>query len=117
MESGKNSNRDGKALCKLMNNFVYGKPIENLRNRMDVRFISNINGYLKWTSKPGYTLQKQFDSDLVEILKSKVTLKFNKPAYVGMCILDLSKVLMYEFHYDYIKNNYGNKSIINYYSY
>ena len=44
------------------------------------------------------------------IRKSKVTLALSKPAYVGMCILDLSKVLIYEFHYDYIKNKYGNNS-------
>ena len=49
-------------------------------------------------------------SNLVAIHKSKVTLKINKPAYIGMYILELSKVLMYEFHYDYIKNKCGNKS-------
>ena len=53
---------------------------------------------------------KSFWQDLVVIRKSKVTLTLKKPAYVGMCILDLSKVLVYEFHYDYIKNKYGNNS-------
>ena len=53
---------------------------------------------------------KIFDNDLVAIRKNKVTLTLNKPAYIGMCILELSKVLMYEFHYDYIKNKYGNNS-------
>ena len=52
--------------------------------------------------------QEIFDDDLVAICKSKVTLKFNKPAYFRIIILDLSKVLMYEFHYDHIKNKYGN---------
>ena len=47
---------------------------------------------------------KIFDCTLVRLCKSKVTLMLNKPAYVGMCILELSKVLMYKFHYDYIKN-------------
>ena len=51
-----------------------------------------------------------FDNDLVAIRKNKVTLTLNKPAYIGMCILELSKVLMYEFHYDYIKNKCGKKS-------
>ena len=55
-------------------------------------------------------LHKIFDNNLVAIRKSKVSLKLNKPAYIGMCILELSKVLMYEFHYDYIKNKYDNKS-------
>ena len=54
--------------------------------------------------------QKMFDNGLVAIRKSKVTLMLNKPTYVCMCILDLSRLLMYEFHYDYIKNKYGNNS-------
>ena len=53
---------------------------------------------------------KKIDNDLVVIRKSKVTLTLNKRAYVGMWLVDSSKVLMYEFHYDYIKNKYGNKS-------
>ena len=53
---------------------------------------------------------KIFDNDLVVIVKNKITLTLNKPAYIGMCILELSKVLMYKFHYDYMKNKYGNKS-------
>ena len=53
---------------------------------------------------------KIFDNDLVAIRKSKVTLKLSKPAYVGMCILNFSKVFMCEFHFDYIKDKYGNKS-------
>ena len=53
---------------------------------------------------------KIFDNDLVEIRKRKLTLMLSKPAYIGMCILELSKVLMNEFHFDYIKNKYGNNS-------
>ena len=53
---------------------------------------------------------KKIDNDLVGTHKIKITLTFNKPAYVGMCLLELSKVQMYEFHYDYIKKKYGNKS-------
>ena len=53
---------------------------------------------------------KIFDNDLVAIRKNKVSLMLNNPAYIGMCILELSKVLMYEFHYYYIKSKYGNKS-------
>ena len=54
--------------------------------------------------------QKIFDNNFVPMRKSKVSLKLNKPAYIGTCILELSKVLMYELHYDYIKNKYDNKS-------
>ena len=52
---------------------------------------------------------KIFDNNLVVIRKSKVALKPSKPAYIGMCILELSKVLTCEFHYDYIKNKFDNK--------
>ena len=53
---------------------------------------------------------KKLDNDLVAIRKNKVTLTLNKPVYIGMCTLESSKVLMYKFHYDYIKNKYGNNS-------
>ena len=56
--------------------------------------------------------QKIFDNDLVAIRKTKVTLTLSKSAYVEMCMLNLSKVLMYKFHYDYIKNKYVNNSIV-----
>ena len=55
-------------------------------------------------------LHKMFENNLVVIRKGKLALKLNKLAYIGVCILKLSKVLMYEFHYDYIKNKYDNKS-------
>ena len=84
--------------------------MENLRNRTDVKLVTNEKDYLKWASKPSYLSQKVFDNDLVTIHKSKVTLTLNKPAYVRMFILDLMQVLMYEFHYDYIKRKYGNNS-------
>ena len=51
-----------------------------------------------------------YGNDLVAILKSKVTLTLNKLMYVGMCILELSSILMYKFHYDYIKNKHRNNS-------
>ena len=53
---------------------------------------------------------KIFDNNLVAIRKSKLPLKLSKQAYIGMCILEMEKLLMYEFHYDYIKKKYGNKS-------
>ena len=93
-----------------MNNPAYRKTMENLRGRIDV-------DYLKWTSKPSYTSHKIFDNYLVAICKNKVPLTFNKPAYNptflhsnSMCILELSKILMYKFHYLYIKNKYGSDS-------
>ena len=110
IEAERNGDKDGKALYKLMNNAVYGETMENLRNRIDVKVVSNKKDYLKWTFKPSYMSHKIFDNDLVAIRKNKVTLTLNKPTYIGMCILELSKVVMYEFHYNYIKNKYGNNS-------
>ena len=93
-----------------MNNTVYSKTNESLRNKIDVRLVSNKKRYLKWTSKSSYMSQKIFEDNLVAISKCKVTLTLNNPTYVRMCFLDLSKVLMYKFHYNYIENKYGNNS-------
>ena len=60
--------------------------------------------------KTRLNVTQNFDNNLVAIQKRKVALKLNKPAYIGTCILDLSKVVMYKFHYDYIKNKDDNKS-------
>ena len=94
----------------LMNNAICRRKMENLTNRVDVRLVNNKKVYLKWTSKLSYMSRKIFDNDLVAIRKSKFTLTLHKPAYIPMCVLDLSKVLMYKFRYDYIKTKYGNDS-------
>ena len=91
---------------------MYGKTLKKSRNRTDEKLVNNKKDYLEWTSKPGYMKHKIFENDLVAIRKNKVTLTLNKPEYIGMCILQLSKILMYEFHYNYIKNKYGNNSKI-----
>ena len=93
-----------------MSNALYRKTIENLRNRIDVKLVNNEKDYLKCTSKPSYMPHKMFDNNLVTICKSKLALKLNKPAYVGICILELRKVLMYKCYYDYIKNKYDDNS-------
>ena len=71
-----------------MDNAVYGKTMENLRNRNDVKLVSNKKDYLKWTSNSSYMSHKIFDNDLVVIRKKKVTLTLNKPPYIGMCMLE-----------------------------
>ena len=78
--------------------------MENIRNRIDVKLVNKKKDNLKSTSKPSHMSHKIFVNNLVKS-KSKFSLKRNKPAYIGMCILDLSKVLIHEFHYDYIKIN------------
>ena len=97
-----------------MNNAVCEDAMENLRNRIDVKLVRNKKDYLKQTSKPSYmqlyiTKHKTLGSDSVAIRQNKVTLTLNKPAYIGMYILELSKVLIHKFHYAYIENKYGNK--------
>ena len=79
---------------KLMNNYLYGKAMENLKDKSDLKLLSNEKDYLKWTSQPRYISQKIFDNDLVQFVKT------NTQDYIRMCILDLSKELMYKFHYD-----------------
>ena len=99
-----------KDFFKLMNNSVFGKTMENIRKRVDVRLVTDEKKLLKLTSKPTYVSSKIFNDNLVAVHKIKETLTLNRPAYVGMCILDLSKTLMYDFHYNYIKKKYGDKA-------
>ena len=99
-----------KDFFKLMNNSVFGKTMENIRKRVDVRLITDEKKLLKMVSKPTYVSSKIFNENLVAVHKIKETLTLNRPAYIGMCILDLSKTLMYNFHYNYIKNKYGGKA-------
>ena len=99
-----------KDFFKLMNNSVFGKTMENIRKRVDVRLVTDENKLLKLASKPTYVSSKIFNENLVAVHKIKETLTLNRPAYVGMCILDLSKTLMYDFHYNYIKDKYKNKA-------
>ena len=99
-----------KDFFKLMNNSVFGKTMENIRKRVDVRLVTCKEKLLKLASKPTYVSSKIFNENLVAVHKIKETLTMNRPAYVGMCILDLSKTLMYDFHYNYIKHKYDNKA-------
>ena len=97
-----------KDFFKLMNNSVFGETMENLRKRVDVRLVTNEKKLDKLTSKPTYVSSKIFNENLMAVHKVKETLALNRPAYVGMCILDLSKTLMYDFYYNYLKKKYNN---------
>ena len=77
--------------------------MENLRKQVDVRLVTDEKKPDKLTAKPTYVSSKIFNENLMAVHKVKETLTLNRPAYVGMCILDLSKTLMYDFHYNYIK--------------
>ena len=91
---------------KLMNNAVFGKTLENIRNRFDIRLISTDNVAQKLAAKPNYDCWTNFDVNLIAVNMKKTKLYFNKPVYLGMSILDL----MYDFHYNYIKTKYGDKA-------
>ena len=82
--------------------------MENIRKRVDVKLVTGKNKLLKISSKPTYVSSKIFNENLQAVHKIKETLTFNRPAYVGMCILDISKTLMYDFRYNYIKQKYGD---------
>ena len=99
-----------KDFFKIMNNSVFGKTMENLHKRVDVRLVTNEKKLDKLTSKPTYVSSKIFNKNLMAVHKIKEALTLNRPAYVGMCILDLSKTLMYDFHYNYIKEKYGDRA-------
>ena len=95
-----------KDFFKLMNNSVFGKTMENIRNRIDVKLVTEEKELEKLVKKPNFDRINIFTEDLVAVHMKKSTIKLNKPIYLGMSILDLSKTLMYDFHYNYIKPKY-----------
>ena len=99
-----------KDFFKLMNNSVFGKTMGNIRNRVDIKLVNNKKRAEKLSAKPNFDHCNIFSEDLVAIHMKKTELKFDKPVYLGMCILDLSKTLMYDCHYYYIKREYGDKA-------
>ena len=89
-----------------MNNSVFGKTMENLRKRIYVKLVDNTKDYVKYIIKSNFILQKIFSKNFVAIHEIKSVLTFKKPLYVGFSILDLSKLLTYEFHCKYTKSKY-----------
>ena len=101
-----------KEFFKLMNNSVYGKTIENLRKRVDISLVNSKKKAKRLTAKPNFKKCTIFceNPDFCAIEMRKTQIYFNKPVYLGMCILDLSKTLMYDFHYNYIKSKYDERA-------
>ena len=106
----KAKNNFEKDFFKLMNNSVFGKTMENIRNRVDVKLVNTKEKLKKLVAKPNYKGRKIFSENLVSVHMKKTSLTMNKPIYLGMCILELSKTIMYDFHYQYIKPKYGEKA-------
>ena len=98
-----------KSFFKLLINCAYGKSMENIRKRINVRLINDSKEYLKCVSKPNFISQKIFDKNFVAIHCIKTVLTLNKPIYLGFCILEPSKLLMYKFHYDYVCKTFDAK--------
>lgn len=99
-----------KDFFKLMNNAVFAKTMENLRKRLIVQLVNNQSKVRKLTSKPSFHAFRIFNEDLVAVHMLKQRFYLNRPIYVGFTILDVSKTLMYDFHYNYIKKKFGPKA-------
>ena len=89
-----------------MNNAVFGKTMENVRNRRDVKLVVTEERRKKLISEPNYSSCKQFSENLMAIEMRKTEVLMDKPIAVGQAILDISKTLMHEFWYDYLKRKY-----------
>ena len=97
-----------KDFFKLMNNSLFGKTMENLRKHRDIKLVTTDKRRNTLVSEPNYHTTKWFSEDLLTTEMKKTKVKMNKPIYLGLSILDISKTLMYEFWYDYMKPKYGD---------
>ena len=83
--------------------------MENIWKRISVKLINNSKDYLRCVSKPNFISQKIFDKNFIAVHQIKSMLTLNNPIYIGFSILELSKLIMYKFHYDYVCNKYDAK--------
>ena len=98
-----------KDIFKLMNNSVFGKTMENVRKHRDIKLVTTDKKRSKLVSEPNYHTMNYISENLSIIEMNKTKVKMNKPIYLGPSILDISKMLMYEFSYDYMKPKYDDK--------
>ena len=97
-----------KDLFKLMNNSVFGKTMENSRKHRNIKLVTTDKKRSKLVSEPNYHTMNYISEDLSIIEMRRTKLKMNKPIYLGLSISEISKILMYEFCYDYMKPKYGD---------
>ena len=95
-------------LAKLQANATFGKTMEQVRKRQNIRLIADPSKLRKAVSKPSFREAKIINSDLVMVHAARQKVLLNKPIAVGFCILELSKLTMYKFYYDYLKPKYEN---------
>ena len=100
-----------KDFYKLMNNSVFGKTMENIRKYRSIKLVTNREAYLKAVMKPNFKSGTLFGANLMGCEMGKIKVVMNKPVYLGQAILDLSKIVMYEFHYDYMKRKYSDDKL------
>ena len=93
-----------------MNYSTFGKTMENARNHRDIKLVTSDKRRKRLVSEPNYRSHKRFSNYLMAIEMKKTRVKMTKPLYLGMSILDISKILMYEFWYDYINPKYGDRA-------
>ena len=96
-----------KDFFKLMNNSVFGKTMENIRKHRNIKLVMTEEKYLKMVMKPNFKSGTLFGENLMGCEMGKIKVVMKKPVYLGQAILDLSKIIMYEFHYDYMVPKYG----------
>ena len=98
-----------KGFFKLMSNSVSGKTMENIRNDKDLKLVTIEQMHQKYAMKPNFKDGYPLSKHLFAVKIGKTEIKMNKLVYLGQAILDLSKTLMCEFHYDYMRPKYGSK--------
>ena len=104
----KASNDFEKDFFELMNNAVFGKTMENVRKHRDIKLVKTDHKRNKIVSEPNYHTMNLISENLSIIEMKKVKVKMNNPIYLGLSILEISKIIMYEFWYDYVKKKYGD---------
>ena len=104
----KASNDFEKDFFKLMNNAVFGKTMENVRKHRDIKLVKTDCKRNKLVSEPNYHTMKLIEENISIIEMKKVKVKMNKPIYLGLSIQEISKIIIYEFWYDYMKRKYGD---------
>ena len=103
-----------KDLFKLMNNSVFGKTMENIRKHRDIKLVTTDKKRSKLVSEPNYHTINLISEELSIIEMKKTKVKMNKPIYLGLSILEISKILMYEFWFDYMKPKYNDNVRLRY---